>query len=165
MGRIGNKGYGTFGPIGAHRISFELANGKVPKGLVLDHICRVRHCVNPDHLRIVTRGQNVLENSVSACAINKAKTHCIHGHDFKTFGFFYKNSLYPNKKNRGCRLCKNLKRRVIPKPKIKPTHCRKGHEYTKENSIFYKNKRDCRRCRKISLKKYRSLKRLEKNGL
>lgn len=42
----------------AHRFSYELANGAIPAGMVIDHICRNAGCVNPDHLRAVTQGQN-----------------------------------------------------------------------------------------------------------
>lgn len=42
----------------AHKFSYELANGPVPKGMYIDHICSIRACVNPDHLRLVTPKQN-----------------------------------------------------------------------------------------------------------
>lgn len=52
----GRQGY-------AHRFSYEMANGQVPDGLVVDHICHVRLCVNPDHLRAVTHKQNMENRS------------------------------------------------------------------------------------------------------
>lgn len=42
-----------------HRIAYELLVGPIPKGLVLDHLCRTRRCVNPDHLEPVTIAENV----------------------------------------------------------------------------------------------------------
>lgn len=55
-------GYGMFGVhrrmYGAHRVSYVLAHGMMPSGLVIDHICHNRVCVNPDHLRAVTSKQN-----------------------------------------------------------------------------------------------------------
>ena len=62
------KGYGRFTPYGrqhlrAHRVSYELANGPVPDGLVIDHTCRVRHCVNPAHLEAVTVRLNSLRGT------------------------------------------------------------------------------------------------------
>jgi hypothetical protein len=51
-------------PVPAHRWSYEYAKGPIPDGLQIDHICRVRSCVNPDHLRAVTSKQNH-ENTVA----------------------------------------------------------------------------------------------------
>jgi HNH endonuclease/AP2 domain len=43
---------------GAHRVSYALRYGSVPEGKIVDHMCHVRHCVNPDHLRAVSHKQN-----------------------------------------------------------------------------------------------------------
>lgn len=59
-----------------HRWIWEKVKGPIPEGMVLDHMCRVRSCVNPDHLRVVTKGQNTLQNSDSIQAKNAAKTVC-----------------------------------------------------------------------------------------
>jgi len=42
----------------AHRWMFEIIKGKVPKGLELDHLCRNRNCLNPEHLEMVTHAEN-----------------------------------------------------------------------------------------------------------
>jgi len=63
----------------AHRVSYRLYKGDIPEGLEIDHLCRVRSCVNPDHLEAVTRRENVLRG-VGLAAINAVKTHCKHGH-------------------------------------------------------------------------------------
>lgn len=63
----------------AHKWLWEHTNGSVPEGLELDHLCRVRHCVNPEHLEPVTRQVNVLRG-VSPPALNARKTHCPQGH-------------------------------------------------------------------------------------
>lgn len=61
-GCLDRKGYGWFGLKGrvqrTHRVSYELANGPIPKGMQVDHTCYNRNCVNPDHLRLVTHKQN-----------------------------------------------------------------------------------------------------------
>ena len=43
----------------AHRVVFEFERGPIPDGLELDHLCRVRRCVNPDHLEPVTKAENI----------------------------------------------------------------------------------------------------------
>lgn len=65
-----------------HRIALILEGIHIPDNMVVDHICRNRLCVNPKHLRIVSTGTNVLENSEGLAAKNRIKTHCIHGHEF-----------------------------------------------------------------------------------
>lgn len=60
--RPGKEGYAEFWHKGvsrkAHRVSFELSNGPIPPGKVIDHKCRNKLCVNPDHLHAVTHKEN-----------------------------------------------------------------------------------------------------------
>lgn len=78
-------GYGAFAANGvqgrAHRFAYELLVGPIPDGLQIDHLCRVRLCVNPSHMEPVTLGENVMRG-VGFAPVNAAKTHCIHGHAF-----------------------------------------------------------------------------------
>lgn len=76
---VGNPG----GTKRAHRLLYEICVGPIPDGLVLDHLCRIRHCVNPDHLEPVTLRQNTLRGT-SLSAANAAKTQCRNGHPFST---------------------------------------------------------------------------------
>lgn len=77
------KGYGAFYFLGmrgkAHRYSFLKYKGMIPEGLVIDHLCNVRSCVNPDHLRAVTNKENILRGT-SPSARNKRKTTCPRQH-------------------------------------------------------------------------------------
>ena len=84
-GRKTARGYGEFwmnsdrGIIPAHRAAYELIVGKVPDGLTLDHLCKNKACVNPDHLEPVTNRENLLRGG-GTTSINAKKTHCPKGH-------------------------------------------------------------------------------------
>lgn len=90
-------GYGKFLSYLAHRWLFERLHGPIPTGLQLDHLCRVRNCVNPDHLEIVTPRENI------ARGISGNKTHCINGHPYNSANTYtyYRNG----NKHRYCRIC------------------------------------------------------------
>lgn len=64
-----------------HRVVYQDLVGPIPPGLTLDHLCRVRHCVNPDHMEPVTIKVNTLRGRTIQAA-NAQRTHCNHGHPF-----------------------------------------------------------------------------------
>lgn len=67
----------------AHHISLILDGRPRPDGMETDHLCRVRHCVRPDHLRWVTHGDNV--RAIPAELVGTANRHkmvCKYGHDY-----------------------------------------------------------------------------------
>jgi len=86
----------------AHRVSYELTFGPVPPGLELDHTCRNRACVRPDHLDAVTHRVNVIRGCGQA-AVNAAKTHCKRGHAFTP-----ENTRIVSGSKRHCRTCARL---------------------------------------------------------
>lgn len=66
---------------GGHQWAFEQLRYAIPRGLVVDHLCRVPGCVNPWHLEVVTHGENI-KRGIGLTAIHAAKTSCINGHPF-----------------------------------------------------------------------------------
>lgn len=85
LGHCTPEGYGSMKIDGtcrsAHRVAYELYKGPIRPGLTLDHLCRVRACVNPDHLEPVSLKENILRGD-GLGAINAVKTHCKRGHEF-----------------------------------------------------------------------------------
>ena len=66
-GLVDRDGYGVFGlnrrSFRAHRVAYELLVGPIPDGLMIDHLCRVTSCINPDHLEPVTNKENQARGS------------------------------------------------------------------------------------------------------
>lgn len=65
----------------AHRVAYELLVGPIPEGLELDHLCRVRNCINPAHLEPVTHRENTLRGN-TITAREAASTTCPQGHPY-----------------------------------------------------------------------------------
>jgi hypothetical protein len=91
---------------GAHRAAF-MALRFDPEELVCDHLCRVRHCVNPNHIRAVTSKENILAG-VGFSAINARKTHCPSGHEY-TPENTYRRPRGNKRSGRDCRACEAAK--------------------------------------------------------
>ena len=96
-----NTGYALFNPstkrpVAGHRFAYEYYRGNVPEGLELDHLCRVRCCVNPDHLEAVTHGENVRRSPIHK---ERIKTHCSKGHAYDL------DNTYVIAGKRKCRRC------------------------------------------------------------
>ncbi len=101
--KLNNVGYGTMKIFGgyalAHRLSYELFVGSIPEGLVIDHLCHNRACVNYEHLEPVTSRENILRGKGLA-AQNAVKTHCPKGHPLSG-----DNVRYCAGRRRQCRTC------------------------------------------------------------
>jgi hypothetical protein len=101
-----SNGYGLImtatGVRTAHRVSYEAFRGPIPEGLELDHKCRVRSCVNPNHLEAVTKLVNVRRGLSGAR--NRQKTHCKNGHELSE-----ENVLRDRDGGRHCRACSSLR--------------------------------------------------------
>lgn len=78
-GTIDATGYSRLGTLRAHRVSYEIAYGNIPEGLIIDHQCRNRFCVRPDHLKAVTRKGN-RENLSGAHKNNISGVRGVHYH-------------------------------------------------------------------------------------
>lgn len=110
-GAISQTGYGSFyiGKVdgkyrwnGAHKFSYELANG--PTNLEVDHLCRIRTCVRPDHLEAVTTKENLYRRPNSEAT----RTHCPQGHEYDEA-----NTYHNANGSRKCRECACLYKRKL----------------------------------------------------
>lgn len=99
---INEKGYGYFydgkNMVRVHRFAYEITVGAIPKDCEIDHTCRVRNCVNPDHLEAVSHRENCLRGV-------GVKTHCVRGHKFNVL-----NTWYNKLGHRKCRECWHVRR-------------------------------------------------------
>ena len=114
LGSLDRDGYGSFWlsqrTLRAHRVAYAMSNGPIPDGLVIDHLCKVRSCVNPGHMRTCTNGENVLaENSQSFQAKNSRKTHCPKGHPYFGDNLYTQTS---GRLHRHCRACRRERTRA-----------------------------------------------------
>ena len=109
-GLLDKDGYGrhyvgvsraTAGEKTAHRFAYELLVGPVPDGLELDHLCRIRNCVNPRHLEPVTTRVNQLRG-FGLSGHNARKTHCPNGHPYDEANTIWSE----NGTHRTCRICR-----------------------------------------------------------
>ena len=105
------NGYGLFGlskgqTTLAHRFAYQDRVGPIPEGLQIDHLCRVRHCVNPAHLEPVTQLENVRRGNGGAN--QTSKTHCPNGHPYSD-----ENTYSPPCRPTGryCRACRRERNR------------------------------------------------------
>ena len=96
LGAKTKGGYGHTVATTAHRRAYEELVGPIPEGLDLDHLCRVRACVNPAHLEPVTRKVNVNRGEKAN------RTHCPKGHPYDALNTYYRTS--------GARVCRACQR-------------------------------------------------------
>src|SRR3990172_1573523 len=106
-GALSNNGYGVLvhrrKKYYAHRFFYEKLVGPFVQALDIDHICRNRGRVNPQHLQPVSREENVARSPIH----NGSKTHCPKGHAYNG-----DNLIVDNYGQRKCRICVNTRRRV-----------------------------------------------------
>lgn len=149
-GALNSYGYGTVTrtiegkrrQLMAHRVAHEIAVGPIPAGLTIDHLCRNKRCVRPDHLEPVTARDNILRATVHPL-------YCPRGHR------------YGNRRNtrgdRVCAACIQIKNRAYYAVESErlgrvrhnryKTHCIRGHDLSGPDArIDRKGRRQCRAC-------------------
>jgi HNH endonuclease len=99
---VGSHGYSQIGwahdgerrMMLGHRVAWEATFGEIPDSLTIDHECRNRRCINPDHLRLMSNVENARDNG------NARKTACPAGHQYDEV-----NTYVDRKGHRRCRGC------------------------------------------------------------
>ena len=108
-GAVNTKGYPCFGIDGksqlAHRLAYEDARGPIPEGYTIDHLCRVRNCVNVDHLEVVTIAENNRRKQVAGGL--RIGGECARGHDLPDEAAVYRHP----RGHLECRTCRAELRR------------------------------------------------------
>lgn len=150
-------GGGKYKQVQAHRWAYEAVTGPIPDGLVLDHLCRVKRCVNPRHLEPVPQRVNVLRGELPRAL---RENRCVNGHEYTPENTFV-NSLSV----RVCRVCMRAaqdrrndrdRQRRGPAPADR-THCPQGHPYDEANTyVDGKGARSCRTCNREKMRRRRA---------
>lgn len=113
IGAMYSNGYGHFATSSprkdhlAHRFAYERLVGSIPVGLTLDHLCRNRACVRPDHLEPVTQEVNN-RRGMGASGRHFRATHCPKGHPYDGENLYIR----PDGMGRGCKECRRESVRV-----------------------------------------------------
>ncbi len=109
--KLPGHGYGTIGmghanKRGVHRVAYEAWVGPVPTGLVIDHLCRVRDCCNPEHLEAVTPSVNTMRGDTLPVR-KAAMTACPQGHPYDAGNTVWRK----DNNGRRCKVCRNERER------------------------------------------------------
>lgn len=145
-GRIGLPGSRT-GWTAAHRYTYELTVGKIPKGMVIDHLCRTPACVRPDHLEPVTSQENSRRGKPG-----NALGWCGKGlHPWNPDNWLQGGG------SRSCGPCQRERDRLRRPAKPPRTRCPNGHEYTPGNTYLAHDgsRRMCRACKLAAGQRWR----------
>lgn len=155
-------GYGVINVGGktqkAHRVAYQEFIGPIPDESELDHLCRRRPCVNPEHLDPVDHQTNMSRGHFGSL------THCPAGHEYAG------DNLYlPPSGGRECRICRsqnfrawNETRKADRPEREAKSHCPQGHEYAGDNLyVSPRGDRNCRTCVRAQVRAYRERKKAE----
>lgn len=171
QGRYTDQGYAVISQanreVRVHRLTYELWCGPIPDGLELDHLCRVRPCVNPYHLEPVSHQENMRRGHWSL------RTACKNGH------LFTPDNTYTYRGYRCCRECHRQYERVrqkklregLPNRHFKfRTQCPKGHPYDEQNTLTFTRSdggqgRQCRACNRERYKTWYAKQKQPKDSL
>lgn len=107
---LDRDGYGSFFFRGAlrraHRVAWYAVNGEIPDRHVINHTCRNRACVRPQHLQCLSVAEHQLKDTTSIPYINSQKAHCPKGHPYD------RTVTWSGKTQRLCSICTREKQRV-----------------------------------------------------
>ena len=140
-------GYGAFSLWGesgkAHRASYALFVGEIPEKTHVHHMCGVRCCINPRHLRLVSDKEHAVDFTPGSFAFkHKRATACPKGHSYDAA------NTSVGKLGRSCKACDRIRHaEALARANAKRTECKRGHAWTPSNVIVRRNGvATCRQC-------------------
>jgi hypothetical protein len=91
-----------WGKARVHRLYYEAFIGPIDAELEIDHLCKVRHCVNPSHLRAVTHAENLTTRT----RVYTKATECLRGHEYTPENtYWHRSKRHPDSPSRSCKQC------------------------------------------------------------
>lgn len=157
-GTVKGYGYVRVGKrkVQAYRLNYERWVGAIPRGALIDHLCRVRACVRPSHLEPTTYSQNALRSPIHDAMLKAARDRCPEGH------LFDEKNTRVWRGVRYCRACQAARKRretgAQPRRLATDTHCANEHPWEGNLSILPSGKRQCLTCVRIAGQRFRDRK-------
>lgn len=147
----------------AYRVNYERWVGPIPDGALINHVCRTRRCVRPDHLEVASYSRNARDSDKHPAVVNAAKEVCPQGHPYDEENTYRFTRPGTGATTRICRKCnveaQRRRRGSEPKPRATATHCANGHPWEGNERRTKSGGRYCAACNRLAGQRFRERRR------